>query len=78
MAGILLAPQSGADTRRQLRGYAKKAEEEILEKAEEARAALDDTIERGKQFLAGKRADLDAAVKAGREAMKDTMEKCCS
>jgi hypothetical protein len=61
-----------------LKRYAKRAEEEVLEKAKEARAALDETIERGKQFIAEKRVDVEAAVKAGKEAMKDKMEKCCS
>jgi gas vesicle protein len=78
VAGILLAPKSGEETRRDLKGYARRAEEEVLEKAKEARAALDETIERGKLFMAEKRADVEAAVKAGKEAMKDKMEKCCS
>lgn len=77
VAGILLAPKSGEETRRALKGYARKAEEEVLEKAMEARAALDDTIERGKRFVAEKTAGVEAAVKAGRDAMKDKMEKCC-
>lgn len=78
VAGILLAPKSGEETRRDLKSYARRAEEEVLEKAKEARAALDETIERGKQFLAEKRADVEAAVKAGRETMKEKMDKCCS
>ena len=78
IAGILLAPKSGEETRRALKGYASKAEEEVLEKAKEARAALDEAIERGKHFMAEKRADVEAAVTAGKEAMKDKMEKCCS
>ncbi|HLZ33379.1 MAG TPA: YtxH domain-containing protein [Nitrospira sp.] len=78
IAGILLAPKSGEETRRELRGYARKAEEEVIEKAKEARAALDEVIERGKHFVTEKRADVEAAVKAGKEAMKDKMEKCCS
>lgn len=78
VAGLLLAPKSGEETRRVMKGYARKAEEEVLEKAKEARAALDETIERGKLYLAEKTADVEAASKAGREAMKDKMEKCCS
>jgi len=78
VAGILLAPKSGEETRRDLKRYARRAEEEVLEKAKEAKAALDETIERGKQFIAEKRADVEAAVKAGKEAMKDKMEKCCT
>jgi gas vesicle protein len=78
VAGLLLAPKSGGETRRALKGYARKAEEEVLEKAKEARTALDETIERGKHFMAEKTADAEAAVKAGREAMKEKMDKCCS
>lgn len=76
MAGVLFAPKSGAETRRAIKGYADKAEDEIFEKAKEARAALDETIERGKHYMAEKKADVEAAVKAGREAMKERMEKC--
>lgn len=78
IVGILFAPKSGEETRRALKGYARRAEEEVLEKAKQARAALDETIERGKQFVAEKKADVEAAVKAGKEAMKERMEKCCS
>ena len=78
VAGLLLAPQSGEETRRDLKRYARRAEEEVLEKAKEARAALDETIERGKHFFAEKAADVEAAVKAGRETVKEKMDKCCS
>lgn len=78
VAGLLLAPKSGEETRRALKGYARRTEEEVLEKAKEARAALDETIERGKHFIAEKTADAEAAVKAGRETMKEKMDKCCS
>ena len=60
VAGLLLAPKSGKETRRALKGYARKAEEEVLEKAKEARAALDQTIESGKDFIAKKTADAEA------------------
>ncbi len=78
IAGILLAPKAGEDTRRELKGYARKTEEEVIEKAKEARAALDELIEQGKHFVAEKRADVEAAVTAGKEAMKEKMDKCCS
>lgn len=79
VAGLLLAPKPGEETRRALKGYAKRTEEEVLEMAKEARAALlDETIERGKHFIAEKTADVEVAVKAGRETMKEKMDKCCS
>jgi gas vesicle protein len=78
VAGFLLAPKSGEDTRRALKGYARKMEEEVLEEAKEARAALDEAIDRSKRFIAKKTADAEAAARVGREAMKDNTDKCCS
>ena len=78
VAGLLLATKSGEETRRALKGYARKAEEEVLEKAKEARAALDETIERGKHFIAEKAVDVEAAAKVGRETMKEKMDTCCN
>ena len=75
IAGILLAPKSGEETRRVLKGHAQRTEEEIIEKAKEARAALDEVIERGKHFVDERRADVEAAVRAGRDAMKERMDK---
>lgn len=78
VAGILLAPKSGRETRRDLKAFTQRAAEEVLERANEARVALDEVIERGKRFAAEKQADVESAVKAGRETMKEKMEKCCS
>lgn len=78
IAGILFAPKSGEETRRAMRAYAKRTEEEVIERAKEARAALDEMIEQGRHFFAEKQADVEAAVKAGKDAMKEKMDKCCS
>ena len=69
-AALLLAPPSGAETRTMLKGYAKKAEEEALEKAKEAKATMDTAIEQGRQFINEKKTVLTAAFEAGKEAMK--------
>lgn len=75
IAAMLLAPKSGQETRRAIKDYTDKTEDEIIERAKEARAALDETIERGKHYMAEKRADVEASVKAGREAMKERVER---
>lgn len=77
-AGVLLAPKSGEETRRALKGYMRRAEEEVLEKAKEARDALDDVLERSSDFIAEKRAGVEAAVRAGKESLKEKMDQCCS
>jgi gas vesicle protein len=76
--GLLLAPKPGEETRGALKGYARKAEENLLEKAKEARAALDETIERGKHFIAEKAADAGVAAKAGGEALREKIDTCCN
>ena len=69
-AALLLAPQSGAETRNMLKGYAEKAEEEARERMKEACATWDTAIEQGKQFISEKKSVLSAAFEAGKEAMK--------
>ena len=69
-AALLLAPQSGAETRKLLKTYAEKTEEEMREKAKEARATLDTAIGQGKQFINEKKSVLTAAFEAGKEALK--------
>ncbi len=69
-AALLLAPQSGAGTRKLLKTYAEKAEEEMREKAYEVRTTLAATMEQGRQFIKEKKTDLTAAFEAGKDAMK--------
>ena len=69
-AVVLLAPQSGAATRKLLKTYAEKAEEDMREAAHEVRATLETTIAQGKQFIKTTQSDLTAAVEAGKDAMK--------
>lgn len=69
-AALLLAPQSGAETRKLLKTYAEKAEEEVLEKAQKAKATMDAAIGQGRQFVNEKKSALAAAFEAGKEAVK--------
>jgi gas vesicle protein len=74
IAGILLTDKSGQETRWELEDFAKKKQQDLIKKAKEVRAALDEVIERGKTFMTDRRADLEAVVTAGKEAMKDTIQ----
>jgi gas vesicle protein len=78
VVGLLLAPRRGEETRGALKGYARKAEENLLEKAKEARVALDETIERGKHFIAEKAADAEGAAKAGGDVLREKIDTCCN
>lgn len=57
------------ETGRVLVGCTRRTEEEVMELTREVRAALDETIEAGKYFIAKKMADVEASLKAEREPM---------
>jgi gas vesicle protein len=74
-AALLLAPQSGRETREQLRGYARRGEEEVRELAGKAGDAFDQAMEKGRQFLNEQKSVLGEAFDAGREAMRRERER---
>lgn len=52
--GLLYAPQSGVETRRQIKRYAKRAEVQALRYGREIKAGLAHAVETGKTWLAKK------------------------
>ena len=73
VAAVLLAPQSGETTRRAIRGYARRTEEEVLEKAGEIRSQMSETIEEGKRFLNETKSTIASAFEAAKTAFKKEM-----
>ena len=74
-AALLLAPKSGRETRDQLRGYARKAEDGVRDLADKAGQALDRAVERGLDAVQEKKSMLTEAWEAGREAMRRERER---
>ncbi len=70
VAALLLAPQSGSESRDRLRGYARRAENDLRDLAGRAGEALEEVVDQGKEFVETKRSVLREAFDAGREAMK--------
>lgn len=70
VAALLMAPQSGRESREQLRGYAKRAEEDLRDLAGRAGEAFEEMVEQGKEFVETKKSVLREAFEAGRQAMK--------
>ena len=52
--GLLYAPQSGVETRRQIKRYARRAEVQALRYSREIKAGLTHAVESGKSWLAKK------------------------
>jgi gas vesicle protein len=72
---LLLAPQSGRESREQLRGYARRAEETVHELADKATQALDQAVDKGREYAQEKKSILAEAVEAGRTAMQWERER---
>ncbi len=70
VAAILYAPKSGEETRTTLRGYARRTEEEVLEKAREVRREITHSVDEAKRFLKETEQTISAAFAAGKEAFK--------
>ncbi len=70
IAAMLYAPKSGEETRTALRGYARRTEEEVLEKAKDIRKDLAHTLEEARRFVKEAEVTIAAAVAAGKEAFK--------
>jgi gas vesicle protein len=74
-AALLLASQSGRQSREQLRGYARRAEERVHELADKATEGVDQALEKGREFIKDKQAVLTEAVETGRAAMQRERER---
>jgi gas vesicle protein len=72
---LLLAPQSGRESREQVRGYARRAEESAHELADTATQVLDQAVDKGREFVQEKNSVLTEAVEAGRAAMSRERER---
>jgi len=69
IAALVLAPQSGEATQRQLRGYARKAGKGLRNVTGKAEGVWEDVIEQGREFLKDKQPILSEAFEAGRKAI---------
>lgn len=73
VAAVLLTPQSGEVTRQAIRGYARRTEEDVLEKAHQVRNQMSETIEDGKRFLNETKTTIASAFEAAKTAFKKEM-----
>ena len=69
IAALVLAPQFGEVTQRQVRGFAKKAGKGLRNATGKAEGVWGDVIEQGREFLKDKQPILAEAFEAGRKAI---------
>ncbi len=78
---LLLAPQSGSELRSSLRDYASRAKDELDDAAEQGRAAWDNVVERGQEYVEGGKQAIRNAGRSAREFVDkgaETAEKVAS
>jgi gas vesicle protein len=73
--GLLFAPKSGSETRELLLSKADEGKEYLKRQGEQLRSSAGDAIERSKSALARQREQLSAAVEAGRQAYRESVEQ---
>jgi len=51
-AGLLFAPKSGKDTRREIKVYATKAKKDVIKVARRTKAGIEAAVDKGRSLLA--------------------------
>ncbi len=72
---LLLAPQSGAETRKRIREFTDDVKEKASDYAGEAKEKLTATVEKGKHAVEEKKSAISAAFEAGKEAYEKEVHK---
>jgi len=66
--GILLAPKSGREMRRQIRDLADETREKAYEYVDQAKDTVNSTVEKGRHLYEDQKSALNSAIEAGKAA----------
>ncbi|HAK88188.1 MAG: hypothetical protein A2077_00860 [Nitrospirae bacterium GWC2_46_6] len=72
---LLMAPQSGADTRRKIREMADEAKEKATDYVSHAKDMVSSTVEKGKGIYEERKSAITAALEAGKDAYEKEVHK---
>ncbi|MBI5214105.1 MAG: YtxH domain-containing protein [Nitrospirae bacterium] len=72
---LLMAPQSGADTRRKIREMADEAKEKATDYVSHAKEMVSSTVEKGKGIYEERKSAITAAIEAGKDAYEKEVHK---
>ena len=70
LAGLLLAPSSGSETRQKIKDATITAKDKAWEKIEEAKSEASSLLGKGKEKMGDVKTQIQAAVEAGKKAYK--------
>jgi gas vesicle protein len=71
LIGVLYAPQSGEETREQIRRSAREGADRLREQAKNAREQAGEYVDRGREKWNQQRDNFRSAVEAGRQAYRE-------
>jgi gas vesicle protein len=72
---LLMAPQSGQETRRRIRELAEDVKGKASEYVEHTKERVSATVGKGKEMFEGQKSALAAAIEAGKEAYEKEVHK---
>ncbi len=72
---LLLAPQSGTETRKKIMDIADDVKEKANDYVSQAKETVTSTVEKGKSFVDEKKTLIAAAFEAGKEAYEKEIKK---
>jgi len=72
---MLLAPQSGRETRKRIREFADDMKEKAEDYVEQIKKGVTSTVEEGKDFYEEKKSAISAAVEAGKKAYEKEKDR---
>lgn len=75
VVALLLAPQSGKETRQKIKELTDDAKEKAAKYAEEVKSKVTYPVEKGKELVEEKKSLITTAVEAGKEAYVKEKEK---
>ncbi|NWF52818.1 MAG: YtxH domain-containing protein [Nitrospirae bacterium] len=72
---LLLAPQSGRETRTRIKDFAEDMKEKVKDYAEDLKEKVISSVEKGKELYEEKKSAITKAVEAGKEAYEKEKER---
>jgi gas vesicle protein len=72
---LLLAPESGRETRKKIRELAEDVQDKVKNYAGEVKEKVTSTVEKGKGFVEEKKSIITTAIEAGRDAYDKEKER---
>ncbi len=72
---LLLAPQSGPETREKIRGFADDVKNKTTHYVDDTKEKVSSYVDKGKDYYEGKKTLVKSAVEAGKDAYEKEKEK---